>query len=1027
MKKRFDVAVVVPLDEEFETALSHFRFVADLSTPQRVRFEMAVPEVELSILLVKQNVMGRTECSIATMDIVDEFDVGMLVCLGIAGGLSSDVSIGDICRTGEIVDLLDNAKVTNATTKKGAKGQRSATGQQIAFSPTHYATPVELSVALDLDRLLPERRESYDVWIKSRGDYARSHLSGEFIGKDGKRESVGNPVVRHGSIACASVSDSSDYNKAIKKLDRKILAVETESGGLFSIADRHQIPALTIRGISDYAGQGIDKSKFEQQTKNKARLVAASNASSYLARQLTNPKLSQFLVCRRGPIPVLGASLALTVVDRLANAIVSQSAQFDDHLKDLAPGFSLQGYRIPVPRVRITNGKGDAFGVGPDAAIELREIVKLGRVTVVELPPQYPDRSLAYIAARDLLMLEIPDRQVVPSVVEARDLHRPNRGILVAADAQVIAFKDAPEALLTFVVNDFDFSSRTQTEFLLNEVNALPNAKFIVVSRSKSNVVAENEFVRSTGALVASLEDVSFVETAHFLQKNFQMSGPEAEVVAIRLHDTFSKFKLSAHPSYFAGIPASTLTAILRANRRAELIELAVAGYLSFVVADDDEPLALSRTTREKFLTQLAFEMNVNKRSFSPDQLVAFASEFAVRFDFKISSVRFVHAFVDKGILFFDGNRVLFTLTFMESFLLAKKLHGEPAEALKYFRLGEKRFDLRTFALYAELGISTELLDEIQSRLDAAIDCIPAAETPLLLTNDVQPLLLAKQDRVAAIQSRLQRAIEDVTNDRDASQEKQRLIDAAERIRKLASLRSQETVEVKEEEKRTAEQDAVEVWFVTILLLGSGAERLEAEIKRKLVGKIIRLSSLILDDWTRESVTVDYQRLKAELREDVDLLQSLAKSESESDLAEAKRTIDGLVDLLEYSFVTQPFRVIVQGLSEEARDMVLAESVINTKVSGLFENLLKALWLSDLDTPIGIKKLNAALKQLPGAKLLRMTLASFLITRVYWRHWDKASRLKLLNAAKETLKGAGLHYDKAGLQRLIEREEEKSE
>ena len=87
MRRRFDVAVVVPLDEEFETALSYFQFVADLSTNQRIRFEVAVPDADLTVLLTKQNVMGRTECANATLDIVDEFEVGMLVCLGIAGGL----------------------------------------------------------------------------------------------------------------------------------------------------------------------------------------------------------------------------------------------------------------------------------------------------------------------------------------------------------------------------------------------------------------------------------------------------------------------------------------------------------------------------------------------------------------------------------------------------------------------------------------------------------------------------------------------------------------------------------------------------------------------------------------------------------------------------------------------------------------------------------------------------------------------------------------------------------------------------
>jgi nucleoside phosphorylase len=466
MKRRFDVAVVVPLDEEFETALKHFQYVANLSTAQRIRFEVAVPGVDLTVLLVKQNVMGRMECASATMDILDEFDVGMLVCLGIAGGLSSDLTIGDICRTGEVFDLLDNAKVTDAPAgRKSPKRNRDASGQQIAFSPTHYATPVPVSVALDLDRLLPERRATYDQWAEACGEFARTHLPNPFTGKDAKKETVGNPVVKPGTIACASVSDSPDYNKAIKKLDRKILAVETESGGLFSIGERHKVPALS---------------------------------------------------------------------------------------------------------------------------------------------------------------------------------------------------------------------------------------------------------------------------------------------------------------------------------------------------------------------------------------------------------------------------------------------------------------------------------------------------------------------------------------------------------------------------QRSAEQDAAEAWSVSICLLGSGAERLEAKTKRNLIRRVIRLTALIVEDWTRESAATDYKRLKQDMMQDDDLLGTLANSKSDADIA--KRTIDGLVDLLEFSFITQPFRMLIQGLCEEARDTVLAESVVNTPVEGLPENLIRSLWLADLDAPTGAKSLTRVIKELPPAKWLRMILASHLITRVYWRHWDKDNRLKLLATAQEVLKGAGLAYDKASLQRLIDRE-----
>jgi hypothetical protein len=115
----------------------------------------------------------------------------------------------------------------------------------------------------------------------------------------------------------------------------------------------------------------------------------------------------------------------------------------------------------------------------------------------------------------------------------------------------------------------------------------------------------------------------------------------------------------------------------------------------------------------------------------------------------------------------------------------------------------------------------------------------------------------------------------DVTNDNDASHEKKKLIDAAERIRNAASRRSQEKVEEhKPEEQCSAEFVAVEIWFVTVLLLGSGAERLEAESKRSLASKVIRLSALILDDWARQAAAVDYRKLKSELLEDAALLRT---------------------------------------------------------------------------------------------------------------------------------------------------------
>src|SRR5689334_7861321 len=97
----------------------------------------------------------------------------------------------------------------------------------------------------------------------------------------------------------------------------------------------------------------------------------------------------------------------------------------------------------------------------------------------------------------------------------------------------------------------------------------------------------ESEFVTQLAADVFEICDISFLEISYFIQKNFSMTGTEAQVIALRLRDIFNEFSLAAHPTYFAGIPRETLSALLQANRRAELIQLAVDGFLTIVVAED--------------------------------------------------------------------------------------------------------------------------------------------------------------------------------------------------------------------------------------------------------------------------------------------------------------------------------------------------------------------------------------------------------------------------------------------------------
>ena len=329
-------------------------------------------------------------------------------------------------------------------------------------------------------------------------------------------------------------------------------------------------------------------------------------------------------------------------------------------------------------------------------------------------------------------------------MIEANEIKLPKQGVRAIAGSDVMAFESSADANLVFIIDNFNFESRTKTKFLLSEVESLPNARFIIVSKNKTYFSEGSEFVVNTGAAVSKICDVSFLEIAAFLQKNFEMAGPASEVVAVRLRETFTSFKLPVHPTYFAGIPQNTLMALLQANRRAELIELAVAGYLSYVVSQDDEPIALSRTTRERFLSHLAFETNVGKNSYTEAELVSLTERFAKKFDYKISPTKFIASFIVKGILHIEGNKIRFTLPFMESYLLAKRLQNEPAIDNNYFELGEADFDLPTFIISAELGLSDTFVMKLLASLDRSIEQLkPRAKTPpALIGENISPTLL---------------------------------------------------------------------------------------------------------------------------------------------------------------------------------------------------------------------------------------------------------------------------------------------
>jgi len=322
-----------------------------------------------------------------------DYDIGLVVCLGIAGALSPDLNIGDACFSRAIIDVVDNAKTVEGD---GATAETN-------FSPTHYSSPLDVVTAIIRNKLNPSSKPGFIAWQAKSEEEAKRLLPGEFSGKSRKLETIVTPTAIEGSIACGAVCASPKYRKKLQDIDRRVLAIDTESGGIFSAAALKQIPALTVRSISDYADG--DKSKLEQDTHGSARKIATTNAATFLYWTLASDRMRTWFLQARSKRESAGEQYSLlgsVAADVLGETILAQGARFDAKLRELAPSYALQvkGYRLPVPRVRLLDDRSGIVDEQWGDPIDVRDALRQSRVLIVTVPRDYPDNRYLWQQAR---------------------------------------------------------------------------------------------------------------------------------------------------------------------------------------------------------------------------------------------------------------------------------------------------------------------------------------------------------------------------------------------------------------------------------------------------------------------------------------------------------------------------------------------------------------------------------------------------------------------------------------------------
>ena len=1002
VREFIDLVVIVPLEEELLSVLEVLTPKDNRSTATSFRQLVDVGLDDVKCLVVQQLEMGKTASSQATTDVLSDYDVGILVCVGIAGSLSGDMNLADVCYTGSLMDVYDNTKTSDAPNG----------GVLLSLSPDHFDTPVELTTALNFLRTQPELRDLYRRWQEERAAVAHKLLPDPLPARRNDKYTVRSPNTRSGMLVCGSVSKSQAYNEMLSGVDRKVLAIETESGGLFTVARRQRIPAMSIRGVSDYADG--KKSKLEEKTAGKVRTLAAGNAATFLKLQFRNPFFIQQLKANARQQSLQYSALGNSLSERksLPDLLAVVGQEVDQHLRDLCPEYKLQasGYKLPIPRGRRRENSGNVNADARSTAHEMRSIVENQKLVVLDLPRAYPDQALPWMIANDLLTAEIAGCQVVPVVVDGERISPPRSGLARVGGYDLAEIASRPGAIPVVIIDNCPFSSKSRLKYLLTEVERHPEVHFVLVARGDGALVFSSDVAVQFKAELFEVCDVSFLELTHFVERNFQLSGSEAEVIAYRLQETFKRYELSAHPSYFAGISNTTLAALINANRRSELIQLAVDGTLSFVVADDSSDVSLSRTTRSRFLQKLVRAIRVDGRMFNEAELVRFTTEFANEFDFAINGLTFISAFVERGILHFEGGRVTMSLPYVESYLLAKELLTDPVAAENYFSSAQTDFDYPTFDIYAELGPAEAIVKSVDQALTGAIESLPGIDgrQHAIMTSRLAGAEGAATARFEKLHSQMQQAIDEVVGGQRASERKQQILDMRNDVRSTAAREARETSSSPEQRDASLQllTSCLRAWNAGLILLNSAAEQLRGSVKRELASKIIVLSSSILDYWTAANSKVDFKLIKEALTSDSYLEEFLVKH-SLTDQNHVRETIrmlmDGIVDLLEEYHFCSPLLTVLGGTTR-AHQRVLGMSLSQIQLSRDIEQLVHSIWHLEVDPASGEERAIGLIRLLPRAPVLRGAICNHLVSSAYWNHSNLDEKKRIVSVANAAIK-----------------------
>ena len=965
-----------------------------------------------------------------------------MVCYGIAGGIKKDVKLGDICVSQRVLELSEQSKIED-----------NKEGLEISLSPRVIETNRTLCTLFAFLTQNPEFRQLKGHWEDAHIETILEFEDKHPIQYDTVRDRMrGTGKVFFGPIVSYAVVASDNFVEKIRSINRNILAIETESAGVFEAAVRADVPSITVRGISDFSDS--NKAELEQESEEFVRSLAASNAAKYIWYQLKNPSVVSFIREQKvdNEVAKEGDLFGRNAKEPMENFLAEVGDEIDFQLKEKCSAYmhKKKDSFLPTPRlVRLDPPSQPSDSRDWEKPTELSEVIEENQRVAISLESTYPDRGLPWMIADNILRTN-GERLYIPIVVDG-DQVSPNRFKLGKLERmKQIAGLNNDGVVPVIVVDEPHLHSETRMRALIDEANKEPTAKFVLITKKFSALLDTNNFLEKFESERFGIANFSLVELSDFLAMNFEFQALQAAVLATQLNQTFEQFDMRAHPAFFAGISSEMLTRLIKANRRGELIQLAVDAALMITVELEGPGIDLSKSWRKEYLRELVVRQYVNGEVIDESRALDLAKEMARKRDIEIDALEFVQTFVAAGVLHFLESGMEFITVFVRDYLIAEYLHHNPKAAIAYFNFYRIDPDFNVLDILAELGASKEIVKAVIDLIDQDLEylsCKKASSIDKFMERGTRFSTIGDFSQFTDQKEAVTRAIRYVGENETDLKRKQNILDlhksVAERTQRAAAeegnlktsqLAIDNSVAESGSEKMDAQDcgdgrkdddfsiDRIAVhWCAGCLVLTTGAEKLEASLKRQLAKGVITLGCRIAEEVLQSVEGIDFLEIRDAILED----EEFVKLEEELDVEERKklkRDLDKIVGIVEFSVLSGAYRAVLAALCSKGSGNLLRLTIANVDFDRSFEKITKAVWASDLDPDSASSLMDGVLKDLEESHILRFVLALHFINRVYWAKWKKSDRESFLEVAAKIMEGLDTKIDKGKVKRMIKQE-----